>query len=162
MLCPKCKIDLQKEKCLKGALWQCPQCRGVAANLAVLRKLLGQEVALRFWREARASTPSHKPCPSCSQPLSAFTTPVDQATVTLDLCKRCQIIWFDKDELEAFPMEPVVLDDWPSDVKQRLAIAKVQQDSLNADPLMPYGCSSRFETVACIIIRVITLIMFRR
>ena len=113
MLCPKCKIDLQREKSLKGALWQCAECQGVAANLAVLRKLLGQEVALKFWREARASTPSHKPCPSCNQPLSAFTYPVDQATVTLDLCKRCQIIWFDSGEFAAFPMEPVALDDWP-------------------------------------------------
>ncbi|MCP4450755.1 MAG: hypothetical protein GY809_04790 [Planctomycetes bacterium] len=161
MLCPKCRIDLQREKSLKGVLWQCPQCQGVAANLAVLRKLVGREVALTFWREAMSSTRSDKACPSCTQALSVFTYSVDQNAIELDLCKRCQFIWFDTGELEAFPLEAVILDDWPTDVKQKLAIAKVQQASLNANPLMSYGCSSRFEAVTCIIIRIITLIIFR-
>jgi Zn-finger nucleic acid-binding protein len=111
------------DRSLKGVLWQCSQCSGVAANLAVLRKLLGQDVALTFWREARASTPSDRPCPSCHQTLHIFTCDVDHNTIELDLCKRCQILWFDKGELEAFPVEAVAADDLPLEAKTMLTLA---------------------------------------
>jgi len=161
MKCPECKIDLQMDKSLKGILWQCQQCSGVAANLAVLRKLLGQDVASNFWREAMSSTPANRPCPSCHQALHAFKCDVDHNAIELDLCKRCQIIWFDKGELEAFPIEAVAVDDMPSDIKQRLALAKTRANPFNSNFMKADACPGRSEAILYLIIRIITHIILR-
>jgi Zn-finger nucleic acid-binding protein len=46
--------------------------------------------------------------------------------VHLDLCKTCQLIWFDKDELDAFPKA----EKMPGpDMDENLAIAKIQLEA---------------------------------
>ncbi len=137
MQCPECRIDLQIERSLSGALWQCPECQGVAANLAVLRKLLEQDVVLDFWKKARTSKPSDRPCPSCCQPLHGFSYPLDQNAITLDICKRCQIIWFDKRKLEAFPVRPLPVDEQLSDPRLQQALAKLNMEKYIPDTERP-------------------------
>ncbi len=161
MQCPECKTDLQMDKSLKGVLWQCPKCAGVAANLAVLRKLLGREVALNFWREGLSSTPSHRTCPSCTQPLHVFTCDVDHNSIELDLCKRCQIIWFDKGELEAFPMEAVAVNSLPDEVKKTLDVYDLDLEGLRSNRVKPWGLMPGLEEMAYLVIRLIAHMVFR-
>jgi len=124
MLCPRCGKPLNLEKHLHGGLWRCPQCSGVAANLAVLRKHLEEEVARDFWRRAlRASVPSKKACPSCSHPLGEFVAAHEQQSLRLDLCRRCQLMWFDRGELDVFPKAKKVQ---PSEIDQQIALAQMQ------------------------------------
>ncbi len=165
MKCPECQIDLQKDKSLRGLLWQCPQCSGVAANLAVLRKLLGQDVALKFWREAMSSTPASQPCPSCAQPMSVFSCDMDHNAIELDLCKRCQLIWFDKDELEAFPMEAVAADPLSPEARKMLALAELElrgstPNHLKNGAFIP-GAGGMACEAAFFIIRLITHLVLR-
>jgi Zn-finger nucleic acid-binding protein len=35
--------------------------------------------------------------------LKEFTVSRDNRQIHLDLCRTCQLMWFDKNELEAFP-----------------------------------------------------------
>lgn len=124
MVCPRCGKPLALEKHLHGGLWRCPQCSGVAANLAVLRRHLEEEVARDFWRRARqASVPSARRCPSCSQALREFVARHDQQSLRLDLCRPCQLMWFDRGELEVFPESKKVQ---PSEIDQQVALAQIQ------------------------------------
>ena len=165
MKCPECQIDLQMDKSLKGVLWQCTQCSGVAANLAVLRKLLGPDVALNFWREAMSSTPANRPCPSCHQTLHAFKCDVDHNAIELDLCKRCQILWFDKGELEAFPMEAVAADPLSPEARKMLALSELDLKGSNPNHLRKGAFIPGVGDMACemvfFIIRIIAHVILR-
>ena len=128
MVCPRCGKPLNLEKHIHGGLWRCPQCFGVAANLAVLRRHLEEEVARDFWRRAgRASVPSKRRCPSCSQPLREFVATHEQQSLRLDLCQPCQLMWFDRGELEVFPKPQ--RKEQPSEIDQQIAMAQLQLES---------------------------------
>ena len=54
--------------------------------------------------------------------LKEFTVSRDNQQIHLDLCRTCQLMWFDKDELEAFPRAKKL----PSpDMDENLALAKI-------------------------------------
>ena len=87
----------------KGMLWLCETCAGVAVNVAVLRKYLDVKIVRKFWFKAtHEGQPSDRKCPSCEQILNEFTVGEYNRKVQLDLCKMCQLIWFDRNELEMF------------------------------------------------------------
>lgn len=128
MLCPRCGKPLDLEKHIQGGLWRCPQCHGVAANLAVLHRHLEEDVARDFWRRAgQASVPSKRHCPSCSKPLREFVARHEKQSLHLDLCRPCQLMWFDRGELEVFPKpqrkEP------PTEIDRQLAMAQLELES---------------------------------
>jgi len=127
LICPKCKVMLSPTGIAEGLLWKCQLCSGIAANMAVLRKYLKDDTVKKLWLEAiTASTPSNRKCPSCVQMLREFTVGRDNHRVHLDLCRTCQLIWFDKDELDAFPR----VEKLPGPLMdENLAIAKVQLEA---------------------------------
>ncbi len=103
LTCPKCETLLKKTVTEKGMLWLCETCAGVAVNVAVLRRYIDVKVVKEFWFKAtNESRPSEKKCPSCTQTLKAFTVGEYNRKAQLDLCKMCQLIWFDRNELEMF------------------------------------------------------------
>jgi Zn-finger nucleic acid-binding protein len=104
MMCPRCGKPLHLEKHPLGCLWRCTECSGVAANLAVLHRRLAETVVRDFWRRAgRAGVPSNRRCPSCSKPLREFVAVHEKQSLRLDLCRPCQLMWFDRGEMEVFP-----------------------------------------------------------
>ena len=127
MICPKCKTMLSPTGIAEGLLWKCQLCSGIAANMAVLRKHLKDDIVKKLWLEAiTASTTSNRKCPSCVNMLKEFIVSRDDQQIRLDLCKICQLMWFDKDELDAFPKAEKL----PSPLMdENLAIAKVQLES---------------------------------
>lgn len=127
MICPKCHISLSPTGIAEGLLWKCQLCSGVAANLAVLRRHLKDDTVKRLWLEAiTASAPSNRKCPSCVNMLMGFIVSRENQQIHLDLCKTCQLIWFDKDELDEFPKA----EKMPGpDMDENLAIAKIQLEA---------------------------------
>jgi len=104
LTCPKCETSLNPTVTAEDMFWKCETCSGGAVNVAVLRKYLGAKVVREFWYKATSdSVPSDRKCPSCGQMLNEFTVGEYNRKVQLDLCKRCQLIWFDRNELEMFP-----------------------------------------------------------
>lgn len=134
MLCPRCGKPLNLETHAHGGLWRCPQCSGVAANLAVLRRQLEEEVVRDFWRKAgQASMPSRRHCPSCSRTLREFVATHEQQSLRLDLCRPCQLMWFDRGELEVFPKATRVQ---PSDIDQQIALAQMRTGSMTNEGML--------------------------
>lgn len=126
MLCPRCGKPLSLEKHPHGGLWRCVQCSGVAVNLAVLRRHLEEQVARDFWlRAGKASVPSQKRCPSCSKPLREFVAVHEKQSLLLDLCRPCQLMWFDPGELETLPESKPAA---PSAIDQQIALSKIQAE----------------------------------
>jgi len=95
--------------------------------MAVLRKHLEDDTVKKLWLVAiSASTTSNRKCPSCINMLKEFIVSRDDQQIHLDLCKICQLMWFDRDELDAFPK----VEKLPGPLMdENLAIAKVQLES---------------------------------
>ena len=106
LTCPACRTQLILLATAEGALWKCETCSGMAANLAVVRKRISDKTVREFWLKATTeSVPSNRQCPCCAQKLNEFTAGTGEQWFHLDLCKTCQLMWFDRNELEAFPRE---------------------------------------------------------
>ncbi len=92
-------------------------------NLAVLRDNVDKKTVNMFWREAiHSGKHSDKKCPSCRSHLIEFNAVTGKNSVCLDICKKCQLIWFDQDELKQFPHHNLEI---PMVVKQEAARAEV-------------------------------------
>lgn len=134
MICPDCKTNLKAVRSPGGALWQCKNCSGIAANLAVLKKYLEPDTIKEFWRKSNLFFQiSNRSCPSCSQPLKEFPSHIDKNTVKLDICRTCQCIWFDYGELKKFPKKQIEDYQLPPEIKKQFAIYKItSENQLNA------------------------------
>lgn len=69
-------------------------------SLAVLRGRSDDTLAARLWAEVGANPRPGIACPLCRRSSSALMAD----GVELDLCRPCQSLWFDADELERFPV----------------------------------------------------------
>lgn len=94
--CPRCRAALD-------AAHACPKCRGVAVNVAVLRQFAPADRVKRLWAALDEGAPGD-PCPSCARPL-LVVPPYGERGVAIDVCRRCQLLWFDADKLAAFSPE---------------------------------------------------------
>jgi Zn-finger nucleic acid-binding protein len=161
MLCPTCHTTLTINRDPHGAIWLCDRCSGAAANLAVLRKRLKADLATDFWRKVLAEgRPSARPCPECQRAMTGFKISVGGQQIGLDLCKRCQVVWFDGGELEALPKPVAPRDDLSPEVKQKLAILQIQQENaleaqLDDDAARASNWANITEVVLRLLLRIV-------
>jgi Zn-finger nucleic acid-binding protein len=137
MICPKCHVSLNIDPNPKGAIWICSLCSGVAVNVAVLRNLLQQGLIKNLWRRfLTKSLLTNRQCPSCRNPLRVFKFPVNNNNeISLDLCKICQIVWFDKGELDMLSKAETFDKHIPAEVKQKLAVYRIELEKQLIDEL---------------------------
>ena len=103
-ICPNCRSRLSRTQNELGVYWVCPECGGRAVNLAVMRKAVTPDFAYRLWntaREGKSRVGRH--CPTCNQSMREVVTSGLTGAMELDVCTRCQFVWFDPGELESAP-----------------------------------------------------------
>jgi len=133
MRCPHCQKKLTRRTYRKKILFRCPECAGDLLTLSALRGLSGSRpFANTVWRNAQNAPEGPVPCPECGRAmrqvvLSAEKTPV----IELDVCTRCQMVWFDPRELEASvpPEETVSRQELPARARELLALHAVKKCS---------------------------------
>ncbi len=105
LTCPRCNVALQRLKSANGWIHACQQCQGRSVAIPVLRKRVGREVALEAWRLAGESESHGCKCPACGRPMRLIHLPLGAVVVDIDVCKSCRTIWFDRLEMEQFPVD---------------------------------------------------------
>ncbi|MGH2806385.1 MAG: rhomboid family intramembrane serine protease [Actinomycetota bacterium] len=104
LLCPQCNVELARHMHANGVTWVCPRCRGRTVGMGLLRRSVARDYANRLWSEAvEAGRLGGRACPSCSREMIQAAT----RSIDLDVCKGCQLVWFDPGEYEAAPLLPV-------------------------------------------------------
>lgn len=98
--CPHCAIPLQPRRFGEKIAWTCATCSGVAFNLAVLRAEVDSATVAQFWSAARKAPMGSARCPSCRKGLRLVTHRTVRASLDVDLCVPCQLVWLDGGELE--------------------------------------------------------------
>ena len=107
--CPDCHLDLSRLTA-RANVWECPTCGGRAADLSGLRRThVGAFVRQLRMMALRASPISRRACPGCAKPMAEVPTisaTAAGAPLMLDVCPRCEIVWFDRREHEAWLAAP--------------------------------------------------------
>ena len=85
-----------------GTLHVCPACAGRVIPLGVLCKA-HIPIALIRWLSPGNRKGKHvgtRRCPHCRRPMSELRLQVGETALPLDMCDRCQSVWFDRGEFQ--------------------------------------------------------------
>jgi membrane associated rhomboid family serine protease len=131
MECPSCGSRLAPQKSVHGLIWACPQCRGRAVTLPVLRKA-GAETAFLadVWRQGRAKAAKRsRACPLCGRLMAQVETAIASQPLNLDVCPTCPAVWFDPSEYPSVPTQPAparIEEHMSPEARERFAILQVR------------------------------------
>ena len=132
--CPACSSALKRVTAPAGIVWICPNCKGRAVNVSLLRRLVERQQFNRLWQTAwDAAVHTDRKCPSCQKPMVEVPLRPPPDPLVLDACKPCQFIWFDASELEKIPpaqREPTAEEKFhslPLEARQMIAEQKVRE-----------------------------------
>jgi len=102
--CPTCNVLLEAQKLEDILLWKCASCSGLVVSLPVVRKGLGPQAFKKTWQKLYSGeTEAGRPCPGCRKPLSVVEADGGDGVLMIDVCRTCQILWFDDKEFSALP-----------------------------------------------------------
>ncbi len=127
--CPKCKIPLKKSSGPFGFFWLCPNCSGKAVSISILRKSVPASIVNEFWSRVKSKEfPEKKYCPACDQLMSEVPIVHGEKSIYIDICKKCNFIWFDSNEFESLPRTEIyeVKEKEQLPMKAREALAKLE------------------------------------
>jgi len=103
-LCPTCNTPLQAEKLDSLRLWKCASCHGIALSVPTVRKGLEARTFRDIWQKiSSGETEPGRPCPGCRKPLSVVEADGQDGAVMIDVCRSCQLLWFDDREFSGLP-----------------------------------------------------------
>jgi membrane associated rhomboid family serine protease len=93
-----------------GVTWPCPSCGGRAIGMGLLRRLVDRTFANHLWVAAMdIPTGSGRNCAICHKPMTLVPWGPAEPDPLVDVCRRCQFVWFDPTEFEAAPHLPKVV-----------------------------------------------------
>ena len=117
-----------------GIIWACSICGGRALSISLLRHFVARQPINHLWQAAlKGDHPTPRACPSCQFSMVEVPLPTASAPFVLDVCKRCQFVWFDPLEFEEMPLAPPEFSvatptrDLPMAAKEVLAEYKIKQ-----------------------------------
>ena len=148
--CPECSRALIRQTDRLGVYWRCEGCGGRAMGLGLLRRAIGPQQVATLWSQV-LSRPmeERRPCPACAQDMVGIFFDVKKWRLRLDVCRRCEFVWFDRGEYEAIP-PPVVkpklrelgdIDEGklPPEAREKLALLRVEEMREKAEQEAPVG-----------------------
>lgn len=94
--------------------------------MPLLRRLVEPSALRQIWnRTFDAEVPSRRHCPACHRPMLQVAAERAAERIPLDVCRGCQLLWFDADEFEAMPPPPPPPPRTaPTEIDERLAAAR--------------------------------------
>jgi len=121
-------------------------------GIGLLRKTIGEKAMTAIWSQTFA-TPIQlgSPCAICSGLMTEVIVELGEHPLQLDVCKRCEFVWFDSQEFESIPLappsaQPRVLGEidesaMAPEAREALAMIKLQEieKQANTQDPMPDG-----------------------
>jgi membrane associated rhomboid family serine protease len=95
-------VELKTVRQREGIFFHCDQCDGRAMTIPQVRRVAGDKFATQLLRKINntCQTSSRK-CPFCCLMMLQFQ--ITQPMMTLDSCKHCGVVWFERGEFEEVP-----------------------------------------------------------
>ena len=150
--CPHCNRELARELFKRKVLFRCPDCGGQFLTVSALRGLAQSKTFVNtLWRNALNSPHPGVPCPGCGNRTRQVLLFTDiNSDLELDVCTRCQAVWFDPAELESLPMNEIPEDKLSPEAKEAIAsyaIAHVRETAQYENASSGYEIWKTFPTL---------------
>ena len=111
MVCPNCGEMLEPVENEYGLHWVCGKCGGRAVKVSMLRRTLVRQCVNRLWQLARSGKGERKRrCPACRASMVEVAPLSSSPDLLLDVCRPCQLVWFDPQEFSKVPHAPPPLE----------------------------------------------------
>jgi membrane associated rhomboid family serine protease/Zn-finger nucleic acid-binding protein len=136
LTCPRCRITLNRIQGAGSNYWECPTCGGHAMNLALVRRRSDHAAISRLWQATHSpGLPTLLPCPACFKKMIEVQFVHETRAFPVDVCQRCQFLWFDSGELQSIPKytPPPPKKQLPQEAREALALYQVEQIRDRAD-----------------------------
>lgn len=129
MNCPHCQLELEKKFYHGFVSYRCPECGGHLMTISGLRNLSADKPFVNLlWKTAcYGYSEQGAVCGNCSGTMRKVTLPLERVALELDVCRSCQIIWFDPAELERIPL-PQPKEELPPEAKEKLALMQISKE----------------------------------
>ena len=102
--CPTCHISLEAQKLEDIRLWKCSSCHGFAISLPIVRKSMQSKTFKKMWQQLFSGEfKQGRPCPGCKKSLCVVEADGKDSVLEIDVCRTCQILWFDEKEYADLP-----------------------------------------------------------
>jgi len=101
--CPNCKSRLARTTTPNGFVYLCGRCGGRAVALSVLRKQASRDFLKILWGQSFGQRNTGRPCPHCGRGMAEVQPNPGESSLTLDVCTRCHVVWFDPKEFAQVP-----------------------------------------------------------
>lgn len=129
--CPSCQSDLEQFKGRSCIYFNCPTCHGRSATVSLLRKKVSRQTVNSLWLTAKSGeAPLKRLCPDCKQLMSEVMVVTENGDQLIDVCVRCQFVWFDSCEYDKFPLLPEKQTEYSGlsqEARECLAFIKTEQ-----------------------------------
>jgi Zn-finger nucleic acid-binding protein len=112
MICPKCQVAKLIKRRAKGknfSVEYCLKCKGVWFDRDEFDEVMPEAIK-ELGVPRGAQKDAECLCPKCNKVLYAFDYP--QTYVTIDMCKRCGGLWFDRGEFKEIRAVRRSLEKW--------------------------------------------------
>ncbi|MHB9070599.1 MAG: TFIIB-type zinc ribbon-containing protein [Sedimentisphaerales bacterium] len=107
-ICPSCQTVLIQAQNQFGWFWFCPSCQGSCSTIELIRKAVPAKLVNQLWQRAKEENIPHKrKCPSCTRLMSEVAIVNTDKTEYLDVCTACRMLWFDTQEYQRLPKNPI-------------------------------------------------------
>ena len=106
LTCPSCSRRLARSSSEHGAIYPCRTCGGKAVAVSVLKKTAGTDFLRMLRHKWGDSGPQNRRCPLCAEPMVALDFGRGDRPVTIDVCRPCRIVWFDRTEQDKLAPVP--------------------------------------------------------
>ncbi len=142
MICPSCHKELTRANNEYGMFWACDTCGGRAATFSLLRKTVVKDTINELWKMAREGKGLlARKCPSCEKQMLEIhfkgieeIEPDEGSEATtqgfsrpgLDVCTRCQMVWFDVNESLPIKQSEDEENEIPQEAREAVAMAQVE------------------------------------
>ena len=137
MKCPGCGATLKRASIKDRISFKCPQCGGSLTAVGVLRALCrDKEFVNQLWKDSFTAVLSpDKKCPCCNQAMrrTFVSGKTDSFALELDVCRSCQMVWFDPGELAHVKLSEEQLEKLPPRAREIMAEYQVKNLAAAAD-----------------------------
>ena len=118
-ICALCGSPLTRTHTGDLDAWVCPTGHGLAVTLSEAYVVAQEDELAVLWERGKSAAAGIRRCPMCENAMTVVSLGVDDdeqpegaagdgpatATVKVDLCAPCQVLWFDGNELAGLPTD---------------------------------------------------------
>lgn len=153
-LCPISSSKLRSAFARGVNIWYSAETGGRLINLAVVRKILGPDVASELWVRSslKTSIRSWKKCPSCSHHLKIVNAPQWAGGYEIDVCRNCHLVWLDRKDFPEIPVPEDMITPYGDatlvrSVAEQIAYVSVAQDKKDNSDIIGPGPDSMWKAI---------------